>query len=159
LRKRGFSIFELVIVVALLSLLVSIMVPRWLRERRNRSEADAIEALKKLATSEAIFRESDSEQDGNLDYGMLSELGDTKLIDKVLATGTKNGYLFQATYSFSTSEFLWFAVANPQQPGKSGRRSFATNMAGVIFYADNKTLVLDTDSCLLPAQGVTPVGR
>ena len=66
-----------------------------------------------VAISARVFREGDKERDGNLDYGMLSELNNTQLVDSIIGSGTKQGYNFQATYSFTSSEFLWFATANP----------------------------------------------
>ena len=117
---------------------------------RHRNEADAIGALKTLGTAEAIFREGDKENDGNLDYGMLSELGRAGLVERELGAGTRRGYNFVATYSFNTSEFLWFGFANPTMPGLTGERYFSTNQAGVIFYTTGADLVPDTDTCLLP---------
>jgi competence protein ComGC len=156
MRTRGFTVFELLVILALMAVLGAIMVPLALRNRKNRMEADAISALKTFATSEAVFREGDKENDGNLDYGMLSELGSCRLIDEEFASGTKNGYLFQGSYSFSTSEFLWFAVANPVMPGATGDRYFSSNMAGVIFYTTAAAELVDTNSCLLPRNPILP---
>ena len=127
--------------------------------KRQVPVANAIGTLRELATAEAIFREGDKEHDGNLDYGMLSELDNSRLIDSVLGHGTKQGYTFQATYGFSTSEFLWFSVANQIVPGKTGDRYFCANQAGVIFYTTGATLSLDTNSCTLPNSGVIPTGK
>lgn len=103
--------------------------------RKHGNEASAIGALKTIATSEAMFREGDKEQDGNLDYGSLAELNDMKLIDSVLGGGTKQGYVFEVHPSATTPEFLWYATARPTTPGTTGDRFFYTNQAGVIFYS------------------------
>jgi type IV pilus assembly protein PilA len=115
--------------------------------RRASNESQAIAALKALATSESTFRESDKSQDGNLDYGMLSELEKAKLIDPVLGSGTKQGYFFAAHPSTTTSEFLWFATASPEVPHATGDRYFFTNQAGVIFYSTTPFEV-DPETCL-----------
>jgi hypothetical protein len=130
----------------------------WLEGRRHRNEAAAISSLKSLGTAEAIFREGDKENDGNLDYGMLSELDRAGLVDPEVGAGRRQGYTFQATYSFNTSEFLWFGSANPTRPGFTGDRYFTTNHTGVIFYATGANILPDTDTCLLPNNGVCPNG-
>src|SRR5512143_2012244 len=95
------------------------------------NERAAVGALKTITTSQSVFREGDKEQDGNLDYGMLTELSNVTLIDAVLGKGSKQGYYFSCTYSTTTSEFLWFACANPQVATSSGDRYFETSSGGV----------------------------
>jgi hypothetical protein len=160
--QSSFTIVHGLLIVLLLVVIGIVLVPYLIPRRRPPGyESEAIRALKTIATAQAIYREGDKEQDGNLDYGMLSELGapNFELVDSVLAKGTKGGYLFQASYSFLTSDFLWFAVANPVTPGRTGDRYFCTNHAGVIFYTTGGSLALDTDTCYLPARGVLPIGK
>src|SRR5205807_8887790 len=78
MRSRGFTIVEGLVVLGLLTVIVAISLPNLVSSRKHRNERDAIGALKSIATSEAVFREGDKEVDGNLDYGMLSELGNTR---------------------------------------------------------------------------------
>jgi type IV pilus assembly protein PilA len=155
-RSRGFTLIELMIVIAIIALIAAIAIPSLIAARKHGNETAAIGALKTLGTTEAIFREGDKERDGNLDYGMLSELSSTNLIDGVLGSGSKQGFIFQVSYSFVTSEFLWFAVANPALPGTSGDRYFSSNVAGVIYYTTGATLDLDTNTTILPNNGVLP---
>jgi type IV pilus assembly protein PilA len=157
--RKGFTLIELMIVIAIIAIIAAIAIPNLLQARKNGNEVSAIGALKTMCTSEAIFREGDKEQDGNLDYGMLSELNNTGLIDSVLGGGTKQGYLFGCVYSFSTSEFLWFAAANAAVQGTTGDRYFNMSMMGVIFYTTGGTLGLDTNTCLLPNNNVIPTGK
>src|SRR5438105_4834151 len=123
-RVAAFTLIELMIVIAIIAIIAAIAIPNLLAARKHANETAAIGALKTIGTSQAIFREGDKERDGNLDYGMLSELNATSLVDSVLGSGTKQGYLFQAVYGFSTSEFLWFGVANPALAGTTGDRYF-----------------------------------
>lgn len=149
--KRGFNIVDLALLLGIAVIVAAISLPNLIRSRKQGDEARAIGALKTIATSEAIFREGDKENDGDLDYGMLSELAATKLVDAELGSGTKSGYLFEAAYSVTTSEFLWFATANPAVFGVTGDRALQTNQAGVLFYTSSlPALTLDTASCWLP---------
>jgi len=147
------------IVIAIIAIIAAIAIPNLLHARKSANEAAAVGALKTITTSQSVFREGDKEQDGNLDYGMLTELSNVTLIDSVLGKGSKQGYYFSCTYSSSTSEFLWFALANPQVATSSGDRYFETNVAGVIFYTTDRNLLIDTQTCTLPVPGPVPVGK
>jgi Ca-activated chloride channel family protein len=123
--------FVLLTVTAAGAVGAAVAVPNLLQARKNGNEAAS------FATSEAIFREGDHEQDGNLDYGMLSELNNTKLVDQMLS----------------------FGISDPSIAGTCGDRYFTSNMSGVIFYPNAQNLSLDTNTCLLPGAGVIPVGK
>jgi hypothetical protein len=119
----------------------------WSRYERERA---AVLELKRIAAAQSIFREGDKDQNGALDYGTLAQLAKAGLIDEELGTGTKNGYLFEAAPSASTSEFLWFATANPEVPTVTGDRYYATNHSGVIFYTTSAAVPLNTGDCQVP---------
>src|SRR5271154_615182 len=154
-RLSGFTLLELMIVIAILAIIVAIAIPNLVQARKHGNEANAIGGLKAIQTAEAIFCQGDREQDGNIDFGMLSELQNTQIVDVVLGTGTKSGYIFQASYSVTSSEYLWFGVANPVLPTFSGDRYFASNQAGDIFYTSSTSVSIDNNSCLLPNSGLT----
>jgi hypothetical protein len=121
-------------------------------------DAAAIGALKTIATSESIFREGDKDRNGALDYGSLAQLSQTQLVDGVLGSGTKQGYIFRVAASASTSEFLWFAVASPVVPLKTGDRYFCTNQSVVIYYTTSGPFSMNTTDCEIPANAI-PVGK
>ena len=129
--------------------------------RPQGTEVAAIGALETLSSAQALFREADKEGDDVLDYGTLSELansGTTGLIDRVLGSGTKQGYLFECTYGALTSAFIWIATASPASPGTTGDRYFMTNHEGVTYYTYSAPFVLNSIDCQIPP-GVQPVGR
>jgi hypothetical protein len=126
------------------------------RRRPPGNESAAIGALKTINTSQTLFREGDKELDGTLDYGNLQELSNTTLIDAVLGSGVKQGYLFEVRPSPTTPEFLWFAVANPALPGTTGDRYFCTNHMGIIYYTGSAggpiALFDGGPECTIPAR-------
>ncbi len=158
-KSNGFTLIELMIVIAIISIIAAIAIPNLIAARKHGNEANAIGALKTIVTAETMFNQKDSDKDANLDYGMLSELNSTQLIDPVLGSGTKAGYIYEASYSFTTSEWLWFGVANPALAQQSGDRYFATNHGGNVFYTSTFKLALDTSTCVLPNNGLSPVGK
>ena len=160
-RNKGFTLIELMIVIAIIAIIAAIAIPNLLHARKSANETAAVGALKTITTSQSVFREGDKEQDGNLDYGMLTELSNVTLIDSVLGKGSKQGYFFSCSYAYSTSDFLWFALANPQVPTSSGDRYFETSAAGVIYYTTIGNLSMDTLTCQLNNTiiGITPVGK
>jgi type II secretory pathway pseudopilin PulG len=148
------------IVIAIIAIIAAIAIPNLLHARKSANETAAVGALKTVTTSQSVFREGDKEQDGNLDYGMLTELSNVTLIDAVLGKGSKQGYYFSCTYAYSTSEFLWFAAANPQVPTSSGDRYFETSAGGVIYYTTLGNLLMDTNTCdITRVVGPIPVGK
>jgi hypothetical protein len=128
-----------------------------LREvNKNGNETGAISALGEISEAQSLFREGDLERDGNLDYGTLAELGAAGLIDATLASGSRGGYLFEASHSPTTSEFLWYAVARPEELGVTGDRLFGANQQGNVFYTTATQLVVDPRTCEVPVgAGVT----
>jgi hypothetical protein len=130
--------------------------------RQHGNEASAIGALKTICTSQSIFREGDKDDDGTFNYGDLAALGKANLIDSVLGSGKKQGYVFECHPSTDKEkrEFCWWATASPQEPGKTGERYFFTNQAGVIYFSKKPIKITDKikESCEVP-EGLTPVGR
>ena len=83
-RNKGFTLIELMIVIAIIAIIAAIAIPNLIQARKHGNETAAIGALKTLATSQSIFREGDKEGDGTLDYGNLTELSTTQLVDGVV---------------------------------------------------------------------------
>lgn len=115
-------------------------------------------ALRTIIGAESIFREGDKDKNGLQDYGTLAQLSQARLVEEVLGSGTRSGYLFRVAPSSSTSEFLWFATATPVVPTTTGDRYFCTNQAGLIFYTTAGAFALNTTDCQIPSNA-QPVGK
>jgi hypothetical protein len=100
------------------------------------NEAGAINSLRTLFSAEATFQATA----GNGSYGTLEELNREKLVDYVLAEGHRYGYLFKIRLERFSSESpaSLEIVAIPRTYGRTGKRSFYINEAGVIHAADKK---------------------
>lgn len=134
-RQAGFTLVELVIVVAIVAVIVAVAIPNLLEARKSANEASAISSLRTLVTSQALFRDTDPDGDGLADYATLTELETLSLIDSVLASGTKSGYLFVLTPTVNPP-FAWNATADPGSP-RTGTRHFFVDESGVIHWSDS----------------------
>jgi type IV pilus assembly protein PilA len=130
---RGFTLIELMIVIAIIAIIAAIALPNLIEARKGANETAAIGALRTIGTAQHLFREADRDKDNVEDYASsLAELGNAgALVDAVLAAGTKQGYVFQIVQG---DRYSWSATANPAAPGKSGDRYFFVDESGALRY-------------------------
>ena len=133
LGKRGFTLVEIMIVVAIIALLAAIAIPNLLRARHNANEAAAISSLRTISTAEESFRAAQNPPT----YGTLAQLGGAApaYIDGVLAAGAKQGYNFAMAAGMTAN--VYTVNATPQVPGQTGTRTFRVDQTGVIFDVTN----------------------
>ena len=137
-NEKGFTLIELMIVIAIIAIIAAIAIPNLLDARKGANEAAAKSAMRTLFTVQNLFREGDKDGDGQLDYATdLTELKTAGLIDGVFASGTKQGYVFQILNGASL--YTWSATADPQVPGKSGDNYYFIDETGVIRFSTSHT--------------------
>ena len=130
-KQSGFTLIELMIVVAIIAIIAAIAIPNLIEARKTGNETSAIGALRTISSVQAQFREGDRDNDQTLDYATsLTELSNAGLIDNVLGGGTKSGYVF----GMSGDTFDWQCSATPVS-SSTGTRNFIICTDGVVRFA------------------------
>ena len=121
--ERGFSLIELLIVIAIIGILVGVVVPTLRRGTQRANEAATIDALKKIKESQVDYTLGHRGEYGTFDQlikeGHLDEryAGDEPLV---------NGYLLKmkVTPKAGNQPAFYSVNADPQDPGATGSRYF-----------------------------------
>ncbi len=128
--KRGFTLVEIMIVVAIVMTLATLVVSNVLRARHNANELAAVAAFKTVVTACQNFYANTLPHvypSGLSD--LIAPVSNPPYIDSVLASGTKQGYRF--TYALIDTESFTLN-ADPTVPGKTGTRHFFADESGII---------------------------
>jgi type IV pilus assembly protein PilA len=138
-KQKGFSLIELLIVVAIILIIAAIAIPNLLRSRMAANEASAVGSLRTINTAEVAYSTT-----YNIGYSStLPDLGPAgtatsttaDLIDSVLSAGIKSGYSFvytPGTADASGNINQYSLTGVPTNTGVTGQRSFFTDQSGVI---------------------------
>ncbi len=150
---KGFSLIELLIVVAIIGIIAAIAIPNLLASRRAANEGSAEQSLRTMSSAEASYRATA----GSGSYGTVTDLVNQNLVDSTLGGGQKSGYNFTTGLAPVASSTDFVIAAAPQVSSgvtATGTREFCIDQTGVLTgqAATSETVAV---SCA----GFTPVGN
>jgi type IV pilus assembly protein PilA len=147
-KQKGFSLIELLIVVAIILIIAAIAIPNFLRSKMASNEASAVSSLRTINTAEVAYFSTYSNQGYSANLASLGGAAPCAvattaaacLVDNVLAGASvapgKTGYVFTYVPSAGGGIVTTYTVSGlPTTPGSSGQRGFFTDQTGVLRYA------------------------
>lgn len=140
-NQKGFSLIELLLVIAIILIIAAIAIPSFMRARMRANEANAVASLRVIHTASVTYTTTYPE----VGYPpSLASMGGANpctatstqacLLDDMLSQGVKDGYSFVWTGDGLTPSVGFALTATPQSVGNSGQNMYCTDQSGVIFY-------------------------
>ena len=146
-QQKGFSLIELLIVVAILLIIAAFAIPNFMRSKISANQASAVGSLRTLNDACVSYSTTYSQfptaltdlgpPDPGHGHGHGSGSApdppsstSADLIDSVLAAGIKSGYIF--TYTVGASNQSYAITATPITLATTGQNAYFTDQSGVI---------------------------
>jgi type IV pilus assembly protein PilA len=132
-KQKGFSLIELLIVVAIILIIAAIAIPNLLRARMAANEASAVASIRTVNTAMVTYDSSYPDVGFAASLAVLGGVAPCTpssttacLIDSVLAAGVKSGYNFAATGAGGPPAVQYYVTATPVTLNQTGTMSFCS---------------------------------
>jgi prepilin-type N-terminal cleavage/methylation domain-containing protein len=148
-RQCGFSLIELLMVVAVVLIVAAIAVPKYVSAKMAANEGSAVACMRAITSGFVMYTTtypsvgypasltdlSDGGTPGNCLPSVVPTATAACIIDSNLASGTKSGYTFTYIQDTSSVPSAGYALnADPISRNVTGKRSFFTNVPGIIHW-------------------------
>ena len=164
-KQKGFSLIELLIVVAIILIIAAIAIPNLLRARIAANESSAVASVRTINTAMTTYNSTYPSQGFAATLAILGpdanpcapSSTNACLIDSQLATGTKSGYNFAATGGApqNGANTNYYATATPIAVNQTGLRSFCAFEDAVVRVQPTGAAVGSYAAC----QALTPLNQ